>query len=75
MGVAHLVKVLLRYCTTGRNVAVYSCFTIAVGSTQSLMEMSTWNFTCGVKTEIRWADGFTVFMCLGALTFWNPKGL
>jgi hypothetical protein len=53
----------------------YSCFTIAVGSTQPLTEMSTWNITWGVKTAVRWADNLTALMYLGALTSWNPKGL
>jgi hypothetical protein len=65
----------LRYWTTSRKIAGYSCFTMAVGSTQPIIEMSTWNITWGVKTPVRWADNLTVFMCLGALTSWNPKGL
>jgi hypothetical protein len=84
----------LRHCSTSRNVAgsipdgVIRNFhwhnpfgrTMALGSTQSLTEMSTRNISWGKRWPVRRADNLTTLMYrlsrnLGASTSWNPKGL
>jgi len=40
-----------------------SCRTMALGSTQSLTEMSTSNIYWGVKRPVRRAENLTTFMC------------
>jgi hypothetical protein len=54
--------------------------TIALGSTQAVIEMSTRNNSLGWKRPVRRVDNLTVFMCrlswsLRASTYWNPQGL
>jgi len=79
----------LRHCSRSRNVAGSipdgvigilpwhnpSGRTMALGSIQSLTEMSTWWY----RRSVRRADNLTTFMCwlswnLGALNSWNPHG-
>jgi hypothetical protein len=53
---------------------------MALGSTQSLTEMSTRNISWRVKAVGARTDNLTTFMCrlsrnLGVSTSWNPKGL
>jgi len=54
--------------------------TMALGSTQSLAEMSTTNVSWEWRLPVRRADNLTTFMCrlswnLGASASWNPQGL
>ena len=54
--------------------------TMALESTQPLIEMSTRNVSWGERRPVRRADNLTTFMCwlswnLGASTSWNPLGL
>jgi len=54
--------------------------TMALGSTQSLTEMSIGNISWGWRRPVRTADNLTTFTCrlswnLGASTPWNPQGL
>jgi hypothetical protein len=51
--------------------------TVALGSTQPVTEMSTWDLTCGWRRPVRRADNLTTFILesLVASTSWTSMGL